>query len=367
MKITVNREMLCDAVANLQRAVTPRSSLQILEGILLSAEQNKLTLMAYNMEISMKKELPITCEEEGDIVISAKILFEIIRKVKGNNIELFVDDRFVCHIKSGASTFDIMGMKSEDFPEMPNIAEYETITVSSENLKSMVRQTVFAVSQIEGTRPVLTGISFEVKNNELKLVAIDGNRMAIRKEKINNSGNLEFVVSGRAISEAVKIIGEDEEDIVIRIGNRNISFEIDGYIMTSRLLEGKYIEYQRSIPETFSQEIRVNVAEVIEIIERIALIIVNDQTKSPVRCTFTKDQVTFTCSSDIGRAQDTLNIELKGNDFTIGFNSKYLLDALKASESEEVIIRFNGSTAAAVITPVEGEKYLYLVLPMILK
>ena len=367
MKITVNREMLSNAVANLQRAVTPRSSLQILEGILLSAEQGKLTLMAYNMEISMKKELPVQCIEEGDIVISAKILFEIIRKVKGDMIEIYVDDRSVCHIKSGVSTFDIMGMKSEDFPEMPNVAEFETVTVSSESLKNMVRQTVFAVSQIEGTRPVLTGINFEVNDNELKLVAIDGNRMAIRKEKINNTGKMEFVVSGRAISEAVKIIGENDEDIVIRVGNRNISFEIDGYIMTSRLLEGKYIEYQRSIPENFTQEIRVNVDEVIEIIERIALVIVSDQTKSPVRCSFEADKVTFTCSSDIGRAQDTLDIELKGNDFTIGFNSKYLLDALKASESEEVYIRFNGSTAAAVITPIEGDEYIYLVLPMILK
>ncbi|MBQ4155150.1 MAG: DNA polymerase III subunit beta [Clostridia bacterium] len=368
MKITVNRELLSNAVANLQRAVTPRSSLQILEGILLSAEQGKLTLMAYNMEISMKKEIPITCEREGDIVISAKILFEIIRKVKGDFIELDVDDRTVCHFKSGASTFDIMGMRSEDFPEMPNVAEFETVTLSSEQLKNMVRQTVFAVSQIEGTRPVLTGINFEVRDNKLRLVAIDGNRMAIRSENIVSSGkNMDFVVSGRAISEAVKIIGENEEDIVIRVGSRNISFEIDGYVMTSRLLEGKYIEYQRSIPETFNQEIKVNVDQVIEIIERISLVIVSDQTKSPVRCTFEQGKVTFTCTSDIGRAQDSLEIDLKGNDFTIGFNSRYLIDALKASESEEVYIRFNGSTAAAVITPIEGNEFLYLVLPMILK
>ena len=367
MKIIVNRELLSDAVANLQRAVTPRSSLQILEGILLSAEKNKLTLMAYNMEISMRKELPIICEEEGDIVISAKILFEIIRKVKGENIEILVDQRSVCHISSGVSSFDIMGMKSEDFPEMPNVAEYKTLTLSSEQLKSIVRQTVFAASQIEGTRPVLTGINFEVNGKELKAVAIDGNRLAIRKEMINNDTNIEFIVSARAISEAVKIIGEKEEDIIIRVGTRNISFDIDGYVMTSRLLEGKYIEYSRSIPESFTQEIRVKVNEIIEIIERISLVIVSDQTKSPIRCSFEQDKVTFTCSSDIGRAKDFLNIDLKGNDFTIGFNSRYLIDALKATESEEVYIRFNGSTAAAVITPVSGDEYIYLVLPMILK
>lgn len=367
MKITVNRELISEAVANLQRAVTPRSSLQILEGILLSAETNKLTLMAYNMEISMRKEIPIICEEEGDIVISAKILFEIIRKVKGENIKIEVDPRCVCHISSGVSTFDIMGMKSEDFPEMPNVAEYKTLTLSSEQLKNSVRQTVFAASQIEGTRPILTGINFEIKGTELKAVAIDGNRLAIRKERIQNESNMEFIVSARAILEAIKIIGENEEDIIIKVGSRNISFEIDGYVMTSRLLEGKYIEYGRSIPESYTQEIKVNVSEIIEIIERISLVIVSDQTKSPVRCIFEQDKVTFTCSSDIGRAQDTLGIELKGNDFTIGFNSRYLIEALKATESEEVYIRFNGSTGAAVITPVNGDEFIYLVLPMILK
>lgn len=367
MKIIVNRNLLSEAVANLQRAVTPRSSLQILEGILLSAEKGNLTLMAYNMEISMKKELPVICEEEGDIVISAKILFEILRKVKGENITIEVDSRSVCHISSGASSFDIMGMKSEDFPEMPNVAEFETLTISSEQLKNIVRQTVFAASQIEGTRPVLTGINFEVNGNEIKAVALDGNRLAVRKEKINNESNMEFIVSARAISEAIKIIGEKDEDIIIRVGSRNISFDIDGYVMTSRLLEGKYIEYNRSIPTEFSQEIKVNVDEIIEILERISLVIVSDQTKSPVRCIFENNKVTFTCSSDIGRAQDTLDIELKGNDFTIGFNSKYLIEALKATESEQVYIRFNGSAAAAVITPVDGDEYIYLVLPMILK
>ena len=367
MKISVNREQLAEALSNLQRAVTPRSSLPILEGVLLSAEPGKLTLMAYNMEISMKKELSIQCEKPGDVVISAKILFEIIRKVKGDIIEIDVDERLVCHIRCGVSSFDIMGMDAIDFPEMPNVAEKESITISSELLKDMVRQTVFAASQIEGPRPVLTGINFEIENNEIKLVAIDGNRMAIRKATIQNSGNVSFIVSGRAIGEAVKIIGDKDEDIIIRIGSRNISFDIDGYVMTSRLLDGKYIEYQRSIPASFAQEIKVNVSEIIEIIERISLVIISDQTKSPIRCSLEKDKMIFTCSSAVGRATDFCPIALNGNEFEIGFNSRFLLDALKASESEEVYIRFNGSAAAAVITPVNGDEFMYLVLPMILK
>ena len=202
MKISVERELLVNALSNLQRAVTPRASLPILEGVLLSAEEGKLTLMAYNMEISMKKELPIVCSEQGDIVISARILFEIIRKVRGTTIQLQTDDHLVCHISCGAAVFDIMGMASEDFPEMPNVAEYKTVTLSSEDLKSMVRQTSFAAAQMEGTRPILTGLDFEIENGQLKVVAIDGNRLAIRKKAINSSEKISFVVSSRAISEA---------------------------------------------------------------------------------------------------------------------------------------------------------------------
>ena len=297
MKISVERELLVNALSNLQRAVTPRASLPILEGVLLSAEEGKLTLMAYNMEISMKKELPIVCSEQGDIVISARILFEIIRKVRGTTIQLQTDDHLVCHISCGAAVFDIMGMASEDFPEMPNVAEYKTVTLSSEDLKSMVRQTSFAAAQMEGTRPILTGLDFEIENGQLKVVAIDGNRLAIRKKAINSSEKISFVVSSRAISEAVKIIGEEEQSIVIKVGSRNISFEIDGYILTSRLLEGAYIDYSRSIPQSFAQEIKINVPQIIEIIERISLVIVNDQIKSPVRCALNEDCLTFSCTA----------------------------------------------------------------------
>ena len=367
MKILINRNQLLEALANLQRAVTPRSSLPILEGVMLSAEHDRLTMMAYNMEISIKKELPIKCEEEGDIVISAKILFDIIRKVNGDLIEIEVDDRQVCHIRSGGSSFDIMGMKSEDFPEMPNVAETSSITISSDLLKDMVRQTIFAISLKEETRPILTGISFEIEDGEIKLVAINGNCLAIRKAPINYNGKINFVVSGRAIGEAVKIIGDNNEDITIGIGARNISFDIDGYIMTSRLIEGNFIEYQRSIPASNKQEIRVNVPDLIETLERISLVIVNDQTKTPIRCSMERERIVLTCSSSVGRSNDVYLTTLTGDEFEIGFSSKYLLDALKATESEEVIIKFNGSSAAAALYPVEGDEFLYLVMPMLLK
>lgn len=367
MKILVNREQLSEALSNLQRAVTPRSSLPILEGVLMSAETDRLTLMAYNMEISIKKELPIRCEREGDVVISAKILFDIIRKVNGDIIEFEVDERQVCHIKCGGSAFDILGMKSEDFPEMPNVAEKDSINISSELLKDMVRQTIFAISIKEDARPVLTGIKFEIENNEIKLVAINGNCLAVRKAPIKYEGQMSFIVSGRAIGEAVKIIGEKDETITINIGARNISFDIDGYVMTSRLIEGNFIEYQRSIPTSHKQEIKINVDEFIETLERISLVILNEQTKTPIRFSIEKDRILLTCSSAVGRANDVYETVLEGEEFEIGFNSKNLLDALKATESEEAIIRFNGSAAAAAIYPIDGDEFLYLVMPMLLK
>lgn len=366
MIITVERLTLCDAVSNLSRAVSAKAAIPVLEGILLSAERGTLTMMAYNLEIGMTKVLPVNCKKEGDIVLNARLFLEILKRLKGDFIELEVDERLMCHIKCEASLFDIMGMAAEDFPEMPSVAEHNMVTLPAEMLKDMVRQTVFATSQNEGTRPVLTGINFEVKNDSIKLVAIDGSRLAIRKANIKNRSEMNFIVSGRAIGEAVKIINDENEDITIRVGKRHISFEIDGYFMISRLLEGDYIEYERSIPATNSQQIRINTREIIEIIERISLII-NDQLKTPIRCILEQNKITFSCSSVVGRATDTYNTELSGSEFEIGFNSRYLLDALKATESDEVILKFNGGAAAALICPLDGDEFLYLVMPMKLK
>lgn len=363
MKIEVDRNELLEAVTNLSRAVLNRAAIPVLEGILLSAEESKLTLMSYNLEIGMTKIISVRTIENGDIVLNAKIFLEILRKLRGNIVTLTVDEKMTCHITSEDTNFDIVGMASEDFPEMPGVADHKKITLSSEVLKKMVRTTAFAAAQNENTRPILTGIKFEIENGNLTLVAIDGNRLAVRHGVVKYGDNMSFIVSGRAISEAVKTIGEEEEDISIRVGVKHISFEVSGYFTISRLLEGEYIDYKRSIPASSSTTLNIETKVLIDIIDRISLII-NDQIKTPVRMKFANNQIEFNTVSAIGRAKEVLNADYEGNDFEIGFNSRYLLEALKATEEDIITLEFNGGGSAAIIKPKENDSFLYLVMPM---
>ena len=230
MKFTVERAAFLDAISRLSKVVGNKSSLPVLEGILLSAKQGTLSMSAYNLEMGMQKEIYASCEESGEIVISANLLSNIIRRLNGPQVEIETDERLTCHIKCNEALFDIMGMAASDFPEMPSVDEGTKLTIDSEVISSMVKGTIFAVAQIERTRPILTGINISVKNNVLQFVSIDGFRLAIRREKIDECDDIEFVVAGKAVNEFVKLIDENSENIELTVGNRLISFSVNGYV-----------------------------------------------------------------------------------------------------------------------------------------
>lgn len=368
MKFRVERSVFLDAVLKMQKTVGTKSSMPVLEGILLSAEKGLLTLSSYNLEMGMKKEIYAFCEEEGDIVINARLLAEILKKLRGIDVEIECDDHLLCHIKSEDAVFDIMGMDSSDFPEMPSLTEGESLNVDGEDFVKMVKGTIFAVSQIEGTRPILTGINISVKDGILQFVAIDGYRLAIRKQKINIENNIEFIISGKALTEVVKLIDENTENIEIKVGKRLILFKIDGFVFISRLLEGEFVNFEKIIPSEYNQKTTVSCSEIIDSIERVSLLI-NDSFSTPVRCAFEPDELLLSCSTALGRAKEKLNIQLEGNSFEMGLNSRYLLEALKACECEKITFKFNGANAGVTITPADEENkdMLYLIMPMRLK
>lgn len=368
MIFSVERAKLLDAVSRLQRVVSTKSSMPVLEGILISAEQGKVTLASYNLEMGMKKEIYAKCDEEGDIVINARLLADILRRMNSLQVEITADEKLLCRITGGEAVFDIMGMAAIDFPEMPSVADGTRITVNSETFSDMVKGTIFAVAQTEGTRPILTGIDISVTDGVLQFVAIDGCRLAIRRQKVDVAEDIEFIASGRAIGEAVKLIGEETEDIDILVGKRLISFNIDGYMFISRLLEGEFVNYQKTIPTEHKQMVIVKTKELIEIIERVSLLI-NDFLTSPIRCYFNETDVTFNCTTTMGRATERLEISLEGESFEIGMNSRLLLEALKAIDEPLVKIMFNGPNVGVVLCQPEEENndYIYMVMPMRLK
>ncbi|MBR4073723.1 MAG: DNA polymerase III subunit beta, partial [Clostridia bacterium] len=317
MRFTAERALLLEAVSRLQRIVGTKTSMPVLEGILISAEQGKITLIAYNLEMGMKKEIYARTEEEGDIVINARLLGDILRRMNGIQVEIETDDKLMCHIKCEDSIFDIMGMAAIDFPEMPSVSEGKKLSVEGKVLNDMVKGTLFAVSQIEGTRPILTGVNVTVNEGVLQLVAIDGYRLAIRREKINFNDEVEFIISGKALGEVVKLISENSEDIEIAVADRLIMFNIEGYTFISRLLEGEFVNYKKTIPLEFRQNVSVKTNDFIDVIERVSLLI-SDSFSTPVRCIFNEDHIVLSSATAMGRATDTFLVTLEGDPFEIG-------------------------------------------------
>ncbi len=366
MLFSVERTKLLEAVLKLQSVVGTKTSMPVLEGILISAEQGKVTLVSYNLEMGMKKEIYAKCEEEGDIVINARLLAEILRKMNGLQVKISADDRLNCNIKSNEATFDIMGMAATDFPEIPTISESNTFSIQGKVLNQMKKGTSFAAAQTEGSKPILTGINISLFDGFIQFVAIDGYRLAIKKEKINIEKEMEFTVTSKAINEAVKLIEDENEDVNINIGERLISFEINSYNFISRLLEGDFVNYQKTLPNDYKQKVTVNTRDLINTIERVSLLI-SESFTTPVRCYFNELNVVFTCATAQGRATETFNTKLEGENFEIGLNNHYLLDALKAIEDENINILFNGPNAGVLITPVDNDNFKYMIMPMRLK
>ena len=366
MIFSVERAKLLDAVSHLQRVVGSKTAMPILEGILISAEQGKITLISYNLEMGMKKEIYAKCDEAGDIVINARLLADILRRMNGLEVEISADSRLNCHIKSGEATFDIMGMAATDFPEMPSVSDKAPLVLDGKILEDMVRGTIFATALTEGSKPILTGINFSVSDGILQFVAIDGFRLAIRKQKVNIDKEINFTVAGKSILEATRLIEVEDEKVEINVSDRLILFKIGGYSFISRLLEGEFVNYQKTLPSENKQKIVVNTRELIDIIERVSLLI-SESFSTPIRCYFNEFNVVFTCATALGRATETFNCNLEGESFEIGLNSKYLLEALKATKTEMTQILFNGPNAGVVLIPCDGDDYKYMIMPMRLK
>lgn len=366
MIFSVERTKLLEAVSKLQSVVGAKSSMPVLEGILISAEQGKITLIAYNLEMGMKKEIYAKCDEEGDIVINARLLAEILRKMNGMQVEISADDRLNCNIRSNEATFDIMGMAATDFPEIPTISESNSFSIEGKLFAQMKKGTSFAAAQTEGSKPILTGINISLCDGFIQFVAIDGYRLAIKKEKINIDKEMVFTVTSKAINEAVKLIENENEEVKINIGERLISFNINGYDFISRLLEGDFVNYEKTLPKEYKQKVTVNTRDLINTIERVSLLI-SESFTTPVRCYFNELNVVFTCATAQGRATETFNTKLEGENFEIGLNNHYLLDALKAIDDENINILFNGPNAGVLITPIDNDNFKYMIMPMRLK
>ena len=365
MKITCNRQQLVEAVSNVQRAVSTKSSVPALEGILLKAEDNTVMLCGYDLELGMTTVIPASIEEEGSIVLSARLFGDIVRRMPADTVFIGADEKFMTTITSGASEYSIVGIPSQEFPELPSVTAETPVTISQAVLKSMIRQTIFAVADTDA-KPIHTGTLFEIGGGRIRLVSVDGYRLALREEPVSCGEEVSFVVPGKTLSEVLKLIKDDDSDLTMQVGRRHILFNIGSYTVISRLLEGEFLDYNAAIPKASSTEIVVWTRSFIESVERVSLLI-TDRLKSPVRCIFSGNEIRVSCSTSIGRANDQIEAKITGNDVEMGFNNRYLLDALRNTEGDEVRIELNGPLSPMKILPKEGDSFLFLVLPVRLK
>ena len=365
MKFTVEKRLLNEAVANLQRAVSSKTSIPALEGILIRSEENRLILTAYDLEIGMQTELPAIISAPGAIILTAKLFAEIVRRSPDEDITIDVDDRNTATITSDVSCFTIIGMDSAEFPELPKIADADTIKMPQELLKSMIRQTLFAVAD-STAKPIHQGSLFKIENGNLDVVSVDGYRLALRREAINYANNTEFVVPGKTLSEVLKLLKDSEGEAEICPSRRHILFRIDNYTVISALLEGEFLDYKSALPKDKKTEVTVSTRTMIESVERVSLLI-TDRLKSPVRCVIGEDTVKLFCTTTMGRATDQISAEISGDQLEIGFNNKYLLDALRAAETDEVRLQLGGPISPMLVLPKEGDAFSFLVLPVRLR
>lgn len=369
MKFVCETSVLTNACLNVQRAASSKSSIPGAEGIFIKATQSGIELTGYDLEIGIKTSIYAKVEEDGCVVLNAKLLCEILRRIPNQTISFECDDRNFTVIKSGEVKYEIMGISAEEYPELPVVEGGFSINLDKKMLSEMIKQTIFAVA-VTDSKVVYTGIKFEISEGEIKLIAVDGFRMAIRTEKIDYHGSdITFIVPAKTMAEIMKLCSdENEEDteLSVSVGERHIIFKIDGYNVISRLLEGEFLNYKATIPLLASTTVEVDTQNFIESIERASLII-TEKTKSLISCVFDTDFIRVSSIASLGCASDKVSADIEGNRVEIGFNNRYVLDALKACNSDRVKIRLNGAVAPITILPIEGESFIFLVLPVRLK
>lgn len=368
MKFSCEKALLQSAITTAGRVVAAKSSILALEGVMVEASSEGLRVSGYNLETGISTRIDAQVEKAGSIVLPARLFGDIIRKMPDDMIS-FSAEGYNVHISCGMSSFDIIGSSAEEFPELPYVAQGAFVTLTQGTLHSMISRVLFAVSDNE-SRPIHTGALFEVENKELTMVAVDGYRLALRREKVLDSSSFgfSFVVPGAALNEVDKICSDSDEAVEVVDGDHHIVFKMGNTVLVARHLTGEFLNYRNTIPQNNSIILEAETSDLQASIDRASLII-NEKLKSPLRCKFDDGVMSITSKTAIGSAFDRCSISGDGKGLEIGFNNRFLMEAVKAAPASRVRIELNTSTSPCLIVPCEGEEknFLYMILPVRLK
>ena len=366
MKFSCTRSELQTAVTIAAKAASAKSPIPALEGILIETGLDAVKLTGYDLKKGIHTSIDATVAEPGSIVLGARIFGENVRSLPEGTVTVQTEDHNV-RITCESSDFSIIGTDAADYPEMPAIDAANSVQIPQKLLGDIIRQTIFAVSDSEA-RPVYMGELFEIEDGTLTVVAVDGYRLALRREPVEGmDGTHSFIVPGSALSDLEKLCSAADEPVSIQLGSKHIGFTVGRTVLVSRRLEGEFLNYKKSVPGSFRVEVRADRYFLQRTVERVSLII-DDKIKNPIRCIFGENEIRVVCATGLGKAEDACIVEGDGGNLEIGFNNRYLLDALKAAPADEVCVCLNTGASPCVITPAEGEQnFLYMILPVRLK
>lgn len=364
MKITCDRSLLSEVVNNVGKAIPIKSTISILDGILLIAKKNKLFLYGYNLELLISTSIDINIIEEGSILVNFRIFSELIKKMSCKEIEITKTKNSI-NIKDENTNCNIIGYDIDEYPDLPETNGEKIFSIKSLTLKNMINETIFSVSTND-QKPIHTGILFEINNENISLITVDGFRLSVRNEICTSTTSDKFVIPSKTMSETSKLIKENEKDIIFEKSQKNIIIKFDNYTIISRLIDGEFLDYKNVINKENKSIITINPKDFYDAIDRTSLII-NDRTKNPIIINFTDKETNISCCTQLGEIKEKVISKKEGDDVKIGFNHKYLLDALKICENEDIKIQLKDELSPIKIIPIKGNKFLYLILPVRLK
>lgn len=375
MKFEIMRQQLLDGLNDVMKAVSSKTTIPILTGIKLEVTEEGLKLTGSDSDITIQTFIKavengdqvIRVIEEGSIVVQARMFNEIVRKLPTSDVEIEVNENYHTHIRSGKSKFHLIGLEASDYPLLPEMQDDRQFVVPADSLKSIVRETVFAVSTSEN-RPVLTGVYWQIRNGELTCVATDSHRLARRKMVLENpiEGEYNVVIPGKSLNELSKIIGDSTQPVYIAITNQQVLFKTEDVLLYSRLLEGNYPDTSRLIPTEFKTSITLNGKALFQAIDRASLLAREERNNIVRFSSLEGSNVEISSSSpEIGEVEEELqSTSIEGEDLKISFSAKYMMDALKALDGQDVMIQFTGGMRPFILHSVHDDTVLQLIVPV---
>lgn len=363
MKIRCKKSDLLTGINTVYKAVSSKSSMSILECILFTGDENGIKLTANDMDLGIETYIEGRVEVAGTIALEAKIIFEIVRSLPENEVLIDSNDEYLTHISCEKANFNIIGRSAEEFPYLPELERVNPIEISQFSLKEVIKQTIFSISDND-TNKIMTGELFEIKGDSFKVVSLDGHRISVRNITLKNSyDDRSVIVPGKTLSEISKIIsGDVDKDVSIFFTDNHVIFEFDSTVVVSRLIEGTYFKIDQMISNDYETKFDINKKELLDSINR-ATILVKEGDKKPIIFTVTEKSVQLRINSTVASMNEDVDIDKTGKDIMIGFNPKFLIDALRVIDDETVTLYMVNPKAPCIIKNEDGS-YLYLILPV---